>query len=144
MRFHAHAKALVEVLRPINPYKDCSSHLSTWHTKLSMTDVVVICIRGLRSMRNELHKYYAETRLIDGSKAITDTIHRNKLLTSQKLPEKSKPDYESLKQNTALVSQLFLSFQPRRDADMGEFFQYENQKEPPSLSLTNKAGHLRI
>ena len=73
-------------------------------------------------MGNELYKDYAETRLMDGSKAITDTIYRNKLLTFQKPPEKSKRDYESLKQNTALVSQLFLSIQSRHDADMGEFF----------------------
>ena len=142
MRFHAHAKALVEVLRSINPYKYRYPHLSTWYTKLIMTDVIVNCIRDLRSVENELYKDYAETRFMDGSKAITNTIHRNKLLTFQKPPEKPKRDYESLKQNTALVSQLFLSIQSRRDADMGEFLQYENQKEPPSLA--NKAGYLRI
>ena len=76
---------------------------------------------------------------MDRSKAITDTIHRNKLLTFQKPPEKAKRDFESLKQNTALVS-----IQSRRDADICEFFQYENQQEPTSLSLVNKAGHIRI
>ena len=104
-----------------------------------MTDVIVNCIRELRYMGNELHKDYADTRFMDGSKAITDTIDRKKPLTFQKKP---KQDYESLKQNTALVSKLFLSIQFRRDADMGEFIQYGNQKEPPSLA--NKAGHSRI
>ena len=51
---------------------------------------------------------------MDGTKAITDTFHLSKPL-------------EKLKQNTALVSQLFLSIQSRRDADMGEFFQ--NKKD---------------
>ena len=66
-----HAKALVEVLRPINPYKVLTFY---WHTKLIMTDVVVNCIRKLRYMGNELYKDYAETRLMDGSKAITDSL----------------------------------------------------------------------
>ena len=118
VQFHAHAKSLVEVLRPVNPYKDYSPHLSTWHTKLNMTDVVVNCIRELRSIGNELYKDYAETRFMDGSKDITDTIHRNKLLTFMKPPDKPKQDYESLKQNTALVLQLFLSTQSRCDADL--------------------------
>ena len=81
-----------------------------------MTDVVVNCIRELRSMGNELHKDYEEPRFMDGSKAITDTIYSNKLLTFQKPPEKLTRDYESLRQNTALVSQLFLSVQSRRDS----------------------------
>ena len=61
-----------------NPYKDRSTHGTL---NLIMTDVVVNCIRELRSMGNELHKDYAETRFMDGSRAITDTIHNNKLLT---------------------------------------------------------------
>ena len=166
----------MEVLRPVNPHKDYSPHLSTWHTKLDMTDVVVNCIRNEMNIGNELHKDYAEMMVLvrvqetwlgtstllmstieylltpstfqyhseehigcnryiliicyrvrtwelwisfmDGSKAITDTIHRNKILTFQKPPEKPKQDYESLKKNTALVSQLFLSIQSRCDANI--------------------------
>ena len=52
-----------------------------------MTDVVVNCIRELLFMGNELYKDYAETRFMDGSKAITDTIHRKKLLNFQKTLE---------------------------------------------------------
>ena len=33
-----------------------------------------------------------------------------------------------------LVTQLFLSLQSRPDADMTEFFRFENQWEPPSIS----------
>ena len=33
-----------------------------------------------------------------------------------------------------LVTQLFLSLQSRPDADMEDFFRFENQKEPPSLA----------
>ena len=33
-----------------------------------------------------------------------------------------------------LITQLFLSVQSRPDADMAEFFRFENQREPPSLA----------
>ena len=39
-----------------------------------------------------------------------------------------------LKQNTTLITQLFISLQSRPEADMIDFFKYENQREPPSLS----------
>ena len=39
-----------------------------------------------------------------------------------------------LKQNTTLITQLFISLQSRPKADMIDFFKYENQREPPSLS----------
>ena len=34
----------------------------------------------------------------------------------------------------SLITQLFLSLQPRPNADMKEFFHFENQREPPSLA----------
>jgi hypothetical protein len=33
-----------------------------------------------------------------------------------------------------LITQLFLSLQSRPDADMMDFFRFENQREPPSLA----------
>lgn len=40
----------------------------------------------------------------------------------------------SAQRNSSLIIKLFLSLQSRTDADMEEFFHYENQREPPSLS----------
>uniref|UniRef100_UPI00358E8E01 uncharacterized protein n=1 Tax=Myxine glutinosa TaxID=7769 RepID=UPI00358E8E01 len=140
--FHAHVRALLEVLRPINPYRERSPHLSTWHTKVVMDAAVVNSMCEWRNLGKMLYKDYAQTRFKDGSKAITDTIHRNKLSIFQKPPDKPKRENQTLKQNAALVAQLFLSIQSRPEADLGEFFQFENQKEPPSLA--NNAGNLRI
>ena len=39
-----------------------------------------------------------------------------------------------LKQNTTLITQLFISLESRPEADMIDLFTYENQREPPSLS----------
>ena len=40
----------------------------------------------------------------------------------------------SAQRNSSLITKLFLSLQYRPHADMEEFFRYENQREPPSLS----------
>ena len=84
-----------------------------------MTDVVVSCIRELRSLRKAvkaLYKNYREARFMDGFKAITDTSHRNKLLTFQKPPDKPKRDYTTYYRIG--LSQLFLSIQSRRDTNI--------------------------
>ena len=142
VRFNAHVKMLLEVLRPTNPFKDRSPHLSTLHSKVVMDVAVVNCMRDWRLIGQVLYSEYAKSRFKEGSKAITDTIHRNNMATFQKGQEKPKKEVQTLKQNAALVAQVFLAIQSRPEADLGEFFQYENQKEPPSLA--NNAGHLRI
>ena len=38
------------------------------------------------------------------------------------------------KKNTVLVTQSFLWLKPRPDANMVDFFRYENQREPPALA----------
>ena len=43
-----------------------------------------------------------------------------------------------VKHDASLVTQLFLSMQSRPDADLAEFFCYENRKEPPALSDQGK------
>ena len=43
-----------------------------------------------------------------------------------------------VKRDASLVTQLFLSMQSRQDADLDEFFRYENQKEPPAISNQGK------
>ena len=38
------------------------------------------------------------------------------------------------RENMVLITQLFLSLQSRPNADMRKFFQFENQREPPSIA----------
>ncbi|KAL8593865.1 hypothetical protein ACOMHN_018077 [Nucella lapillus] len=51
-------------------------------------------------------------------------------------PNKKKGTKDSgvQRQNMMLITQLFLSLQSRPDADMTDFFRFENQREPPSLA----------
>ena len=67
------------------------------------------------------------------------TLYRflNNVLTFSNHPyPKTKGVKESgvQRHNMTLVTQLFLSLQSRPNADMMDFFQYENQKQPPSLA----------
>ena len=118
VRFHAHVKTLLEVLRPTNPFKDRSPHLSTLHSKVEIDVAVVNCMRDWCLIGQVLYSEYAMSRFKDGSKAITDTIHRN-MATFQKEQEKPKKEVQTLKQNAALLAQVFLAIQSRPGADLG-------------------------
>ena len=68
---------------------------------------------------------------------VSNTIQRNKILTFSNLPDLSKKGNKTsgvLKKNMTLMTQLFLSVQSRPDADMAEFFRFENQREPLILA----------
>ncbi|CAB3986014.1 Hypothetical predicted protein [Paramuricea clavata] len=68
---------------------------------------------------------------------ISDTIKRNYMFTFANLPDlkrKGKKDNCTQKQNMTLITQLVLSLQSCPDADMMDFFHFENQREPPSLA----------
>ena len=68
---------------------------------------------------------------------ISDTIKRNNMFTFANRHDpkrKGKKDNCTPKQNMTLITQLFLSLQSRSDADMIDFFRFENQREPPSLA----------
>ena len=47
------------------------------------------------------------------------------------------------RENMVLITQLFLSLQSRPNADMRKFFQFENQREPPSVA-DQRCGGMKI
>ena len=67
---------------------------------------------------------------------ITNTLKHQKVLTFANRPVYTKKGTKSgsAQRNSSLITKLFLSLQSRPDADMEEFFRYENQREPPRLS----------
>ena len=67
---------------------------------------------------------------------ITNTLKRQKVLIFANCPVHTKKGTKSgsAQRNSSLITKLFLSLQSRPDADMEEFFRYENQRKPPSLS----------
>ena len=68
---------------------------------------------------------------------VSNTIRRNTILTFGNRPDLSKKGNKTSgvqKKNKTLITQLFLSVQSRPNADMADFFRFENQREPPSLA----------
>ena len=68
---------------------------------------------------------------------MSNTIQRNEILTFSFLPDLSKKGNKTSgvqKKNMTLMTKLFLSVQSRPDADVAEFFRFENQREPLSLA----------
>lgn len=53
--------------------------------------------------------------------------------SSKKVPSKDKEKIGILKEDCALFSRLYIACQSR-DGDLEEFFKFENQPWPPSLS----------
>ena len=72
---------------------------------------------------------------------ISDTIKKNNLATfaisHKKTVSKDKAKVVSLKEDCALFSRLYIACQCR-DGNLGEFFKFENQPWPPSLSQMGK------
>ncbi len=53
-----------------------------------------------------------------------------------RLPKESK--IASFKASTAITTSMFISLQARPEADMSDFFKYENSQYPPSISNEGK------
>ncbi|MES9881863.1 MAG: hypothetical protein ABW185_13375 [Sedimenticola sp.] len=141
-QFAKDVTSLLEVMRASgNPFlKDSGPDLITLHTREVMNEessevFINACEKG-----KQLHNCYVNDRLINGTVAITDTIKRHIVPTFAKPVEsKSRNSKVSMvKRDASLVTQLFLSMQSRQDADLDEFFRYENQKEPPAISDKGK------
>ncbi|KAK3720972.1 hypothetical protein QZH41_006543 [Actinostola sp. cb2023] len=86
---------------------------------------------------------FVQERFIDRNKPITDTIKKNNLpmlrTSRKKTTSKQKEKIGLLKDDCALFSRLFIACQSR-DGNLEEFFKFENQPWPPSLS---QMGELR-
>ena len=120
-----------------NPFGATSMELVALDTQNVMEESVVASLSEIRQVGQTLHAAYVRERLEDPYVPISDTIKRNNLLTFANRPElrkKSRKDVGVQRHNMILVTQLFLSLQPRPDANMADFFRFENQREPPSLA----------
>ena len=83
-------------------------------------------------------KEFFKERLVDRTKAISETVHKNKQRLFKHQPKKDKPrsqkEIASMRQDRSLFSKLYIACQVR-DTDLADFFQHENQTYPPSLSI---------
>ena len=126
-----------------NPFQDESEDLMAIHTRDIMGDEVVKTIRNASKIGEEQFKSFVEGRFIDGSKPVTDTLKKNNLPTlstpTKKAVSKDKAKVQVLREDCSLFSRLYIACQ-NRDGNLEDFFTYENQPWPPSLS---ELGQLR-
>ena len=119
-----------------NPFLATGHELITLDTRAMMDDAVAVSLSKIHEVGQVLHKEYVNARLDKVTVPLSDTIKRNNMFTfANRLdPRKKESKVGILKHNTMLITQLSLSLQSRPDADMLEFFKFENQREPPALS----------
>lgn len=126
-----------------NPFMEESQNLMAIHTRDIMDDAVIDTVGNAKKIGEEQFNLFVKERLIDRSKPITDPIKKNNLPTfstpSQKIISKDKAKVAVLKEDCSLFSRLYIACQVR-DGNLEDFFQYENQPWPPSLS---QLGQLR-
>jgi hypothetical protein len=113
------------------------------HTRDIMGDEVVKTIRNASKIGEEQFKSFVEGRFIDGSKPVTDTLKKNNLPTlstpTKRAVSKDKAKVQVMREDCSLFSRLYIACQ-NRDRNLEDFFTYENQPWPPSLS---ELGQLR-
>lgn len=136
-RFLNDVKSFTKVVSELgNPFLATNQEFEALDTHDVMENEVVASLSQIQEVGQALHEEYVKTRLDKGTVPISDTIKRNNVYTFSNRPDPRKKSSKVgvQKHNTVLIIQLFLSLQSRPDADMTEFFTYENQREPPSLS----------
>jgi len=120
-----------------NPFLATSQELVALDTQDVMEQAVATSLSQIRETGQALHAAYTMERLEKASTPVSDTITRNNLLTFANRPDhkkKGQKDSGIQRQNMTLITQLFLSLQSRHDADMTDFFRFENQREQTSLA----------
>ena len=132
---------LVMVIEELgNPFEEKSQDLLVLDTKEIADSAVVNTIFNAKYIGQDQFKAFTKECLIDRTKSIDDTIHRNKLplfgIPVSKA-SKGKQQLKSLKCDVELFSLLYIGCQTR-DGNLEAFFRHENQACPPSLFVTGK------
>ena len=138
VKFHRDVSSFVEAVEHLgNPFLATNQELVALDTQNVMEPSVSASLSQIREMGENLHASYVTKRLEETSLPVSNTIKRNNVLTFSNRPDpkaKGVKDIGVQRHNMSLVTQLFLSLQSRPDSNMMDFFQFENQREPPSLA----------
>ena len=120
-----------------NPFTEESDNLMAIHTKDIMDDSVVATVKNAHKIGEEQFCLVVKERFIDRSKPVTEPLKQNNLPTfstpTKKAVSKDQAKVKLLKEDCSLFGRLYIACQTR-DGNLDEFFSYENQPWPPSLS----------
>ncbi len=126
-----------------NPFMELGEKLIAIHTEDIMSNDVVNTVRNVKKIGNEQFQTFVKEQFIDRSTLITEPLKKNKLPTfstpNTKVMSKTRAKVAVLKQDCALFSRLYIACQSR-DGNLLDFFRFENQPWPISLS---QGGNLR-
>ena len=137
IKFRKDVLSFVEIIEQLgNPFT-AGHELVALDTQAVMEPAVVASLSRVHEIGEYLHAQYVSRTLHTGTVPVSNTLRRNKILTFANRPDLTKKGNKNIgiqRKNITLITQLFLSLQSRPDADMAEFFRFENQREPPSLA----------
>ena len=125
-----------------NPFNESGEDLTALHTKEIMKEETVNTVRKAREVGEQQFETFLKERLKSKAKPLTDPIKKNNFPTfnnRRNEVSKDKGKVMVLKEGCALFSRLYIACQ-NRDGNLDEFFKFENQPWPPSLS---QMGQLR-
>ena len=124
-----------------NPFTDRTKDLFTIDSQDVMPQSVIDSLTQIRDLGESKYQEFINERLIKNTTPISAIISRNSLSLFRKPKNvstcKEKQKLLDLKSDCALFSKLCIASQTK-EGDIQEFFKHENQKCPPSLSLSEK------
>lgn len=119
-----------------NPFKIDNNELICLDTRVVIEKEGRDILYTLEEKGVTLYKDFVNDRLVRRTKSVYDSIskqHTNIFMQRKKIAGPSTI-LSTLKEDVHLFSRLFI-ISTARDLDLNEFFQYENNNFPPSLSL---------
>ena len=131
----AFAKDVVNLMSSLeelgSPFKEVGEDLTTLHTKDIINEEVVRTVRTARQLGEQQFKAFLKERLEDETnlKANNRPTYNAR---ERRVVSKDKAKITVLKED--LFSRLYIAYQ-NRDGNLEDFFKFENQTWPPSLSL---------
>ena len=120
-----------------NPFEDESEYLLVLESKEIADPSAVKAVKKAQNPGQQQFQTFKKECLVERTKPIDDTIHRNRLKlfvgSRTKTAIKEKQQLTLMKSDVELFSRLYITCQTR-DGNLEDFFQQENQAWPPALS----------
>ena len=115
-----------------NPFLATAHELAALGTYDVMENVVAMSLSKISEVEKTLHSEYVDTRLTNDTVPFSCTIKINRLFTFSNRSDTRKKGEKAgmIKQNTTLITQLFISLQSRPEADMVDFFNMKTNENP--------------
>ncbi|KAK0039757.1 hypothetical protein Bpfe_030812 [Biomphalaria pfeifferi] len=127
-----------------NPFLEKSAELVTLHDNNIVDAAVHKTLSNIHKTGVAQYNEFMQERLVNMTKPVSAPIRRNNfiLIAGAKRKKRSAPQYRisSLKSDCYLFSRLYVACQTR-NGGLTDFFSYENQSAPPSLSCD---GRMRV